>query len=71
MCDHEPQCPSFRDAERASAHRSSIHPDQGWALLCNGVVVFEDGGLLLPTGEAIAAPVPRAVSAHQREQLAA
>jgi hypothetical protein len=24
------------------------HPEQGWSLLCNGVVLFDDGGELLP-----------------------
>jgi len=24
------------------------HPEQGWTLLCNGVVLFDDGGELLP-----------------------
>jgi hypothetical protein len=29
------------------------HPEQGWSLLCNGVVVFEDTGALLPNGRSI------------------
>ena len=28
-------------------------PEQGWSLLCNGVVVFEDSGALLPDGTII------------------
>jgi hypothetical protein len=28
----------------------STHPEQGWILLCNGVVAFEDTGELLPDG---------------------
>jgi len=72
MCDHQPPCPSARDAGRANAHRSSIHPDQGWALLCNGVVLFEDGGVLLPSGEAIAAPPKRfGLAAHDVDAQAA
>lgn len=31
------------------------HPEQGWGLLCNGVVVFEDTGELLPDGRGIPA----------------
>jgi hypothetical protein len=31
-------------------------PDQGWSLLCNGVVVFDDGGALLPGGGTVARP---------------
>jgi hypothetical protein len=30
------------------------HPEQGWSLLCNGVVLFDDRGELLPDGRAIA-----------------
>lgn len=59
MCDHQPPCPTARDEHRADACRRSIHADQGWALLCNGVILFEDGGVLLPTGEALAPPVRR------------
>jgi uncharacterized protein DUF5999 len=29
------------------------HPEQGWSLLCNGVVVFDDAGALLPDGRAL------------------
>ena len=28
------------------------HPEQGWSLLCNGVVLFEDLGELFPDGHA-------------------
>jgi hypothetical protein len=31
----------------------ACHPEQGWSLLCNGVVVFEDTGELLPDGGVI------------------
>jgi hypothetical protein len=52
MCVHEPQCPSADDLARAAAHVIASHPEQGWSLLCNGIVVFDDGGLLLPDGRA-------------------
>jgi hypothetical protein len=29
------------------------HPDQGWSLLCNGVILFEDTGEILPTGRTV------------------
>jgi hypothetical protein len=61
MCNHEPRCPSAGSDERTAARRSALHPEQGWALLCNGVILFEDGGVLLPSGEAIAAPSRRHV----------
>jgi hypothetical protein len=28
-------------------------PGQGWSLLCNGVILFDDGGELLPDGRAV------------------
>jgi hypothetical protein len=31
----------------------SSHPEQGWSLLCNGVVVFSDLGELFPDGHAL------------------
>ena len=37
-----------------------FHPEQGWTLLCNGLVVFDDGGELLPDRRAVA---PRPVAA--------
>jgi hypothetical protein len=39
----------------------AAHPEQGWSLLCNGVVLFEDTGELLPGGGAV--PPRRAVAA--------
>jgi hypothetical protein len=36
------------------------HPEQGWSLLCNGVVIFDDGGALLPGGRAVPPPPARA-----------
>ncbi len=30
------------------------HPEQGWSLLCNGVVVFDDTGEILPDGRTVA-----------------
>lgn len=35
------------------------HPEQGWSLLCNGVLLFEDTGELLPDGQIIAPHRPR------------
>jgi hypothetical protein len=31
----------------------AAHPGQGWSLLCNGVVVFEDTGEILPDGRVV------------------
>jgi len=42
------------------------HPEQGWSLLCNGVVLFDDAGALLPGGQGIAPPpVVRAFGARR------
>ncbi|GGP11997.1 DUF5999 family protein [Nonomuraea glycinis] len=54
MCSHHPVCPSADSLDREAAHVMRAHPDQGWSLLCNGVVLFEDTGLLLPDGRIVA-----------------
>ncbi|MDF5757158.1 DUF5999 family protein [Spongiactinospora sp. TRM90649] len=53
MCPHEPCCPSAEAPDREAARTIAAHPEQGWSLLCNGVVLFEDTGELLPSGAAI------------------
>jgi hypothetical protein len=53
MCKHQPSCPSADQADRDRACVVSAHPDQGWSLLCNGVVVFDDSGEILPDGRII------------------
>ena len=60
MCHHEPRCPGAHTVERTAAHTCAPHPEQGWSLLCNGVIVFDDGGVLLPNGEALAPQAPQA-----------
>jgi hypothetical protein len=52
VCSHEPQCPSIGHTARSAAHVIAAHPEQGWSLLCNGIVLFDDGGLLLLNGRA-------------------
>ncbi len=53
MCQHQPPCPPADASDREAAHVAASHPEQGWSLLCNGVVVFEDTGALLPDGRSI------------------
>jgi hypothetical protein len=53
MCSHQPQCPSAEAPDREAAHTLACHPEQGWSLLCNGVLLFEDTGELLPDGSVI------------------
>ena len=55
VCAHSPACPSADASDRDAAHVLVSHPEQGWSLLCNGVVLFEDTGELLPDGQSIAA----------------
>jgi hypothetical protein len=50
MCPHTPPCPPPSAPDREAAHTVVAHPEQGWSLLCNGVVFFEDTGGLLPDG---------------------
>jgi hypothetical protein len=50
LCRHIPACPTADAVDRDAAHVVSAHPEQGWSLLCNGVVVFEDFGEILPDG---------------------
>ncbi|MFD0691009.1 DUF5999 family protein [Actinomadura fibrosa] len=54
MCPHQPPCPSHEAPDRDAARTLATHPEQGWSLLCNGVVLFEDTGELLPDGGIIA-----------------
>ena len=58
-CKHFPRCPSATAPDWAAAHTVIAHPEQGWSLLCNGAVLFDDTGGLLPGG-CIAAPQTRA-----------
>jgi Family of unknown function (DUF5999) len=66
MCPHSPPCPAPSAPDREAAHTVVSHPEQGWSLLCNGVVIFEDTGELLPDGEAIAPHRPTDLSAFDR-----
>lgn len=54
MCPHTPPCPEPSAPDREAAHTIVSHPEQGWSLLCNGIVIFEDTGELLPDGALIA-----------------
>jgi Family of unknown function (DUF5999) len=52
-CPHQPPCPPADAPDCEAARVVAAHPEQGWSLLCNGVVVFEDTGDLMPDGRAI------------------
>lgn len=52
-CHHLPRCPAATAPDRDAARTVAAHPEQGWSLLCNGVVLFDDTGELLPDGGAL------------------
>jgi len=58
MCQHQPPCPPAGAPGRAAARTLASHPEQGWSLLCNRVVLFDDGGELLPDGTPVEPPGP-------------
>ena len=64
QCPHRPRCPDAMARDRTGARSMARHPEQGWSLLCNGVVIFDDGGSLLPDGRTVppAPPRPRTVA---------
>jgi hypothetical protein len=57
MCIHVPSCPPATSRAHSAAQAVAAHPEQGWSLLCNGVVLFDDYGELLPDGRALPPPL--------------
>ena len=51
MYQHQPRCPDAVAPDRMAARVTVSHPEQGWSLLCNGIVLFDDAGMLLPGGQ--------------------
>ncbi len=70
-CAHSPRCPSFGAAGHEAARVVASHPEQGWNLLCNGVVIFEDTGAILPDRTTIAPHRPAVYPAASSVYLAA
>jgi hypothetical protein len=62
MCQHQPRCPDVRALDRLAARVVAGHLEQGWSLLCNGIVLFDDAGALLPGGRVVAPPAPVALA---------
>ncbi|MFF6994562.1 DUF5999 family protein [Streptomyces sp. NPDC008313] len=61
MCSHQSPGQSTGQSPdrsgREAAHEAVIvaaHPEQGWSLRCDGVIVFDDTGELLPDGSVVA-----------------
>jgi len=52
-CPHQPPCPGALEPDRLAARLVARYPDQGWSLLCNGVVLVDDGDQLLPDGRIV------------------
>jgi hypothetical protein len=63
MCEHIPCCPAAESTRPCGAHVTASQPDQGWCPFCNGIVLFDDGGAILPGGLVLAAGSPLAVVA--------
>ncbi|MGP3632396.1 DUF5999 family protein [Streptomyces sp. 24-1644] len=63
MCTHTPKCPPATSPDREAAQVVAAHPEQGWSLLCNALVLFDDTGELLPDGQIIAPHRPLAAAA--------
>ncbi|WP_082558539.1 DUF5999 family protein [Kitasatospora sp. MBT66] len=63
MCRHTPPCPTAEAPDRDAALPVAHHPEQGWTLLCNQVLIFDDTGELLPDGTVIAPRRPLATPA--------
>ncbi|MFI9155777.1 DUF5999 family protein [Streptomyces sp. NPDC053367] len=53
MCSHQPPCPTAESPHHHTAAVVTARPEQGWSLLCNGTIVFDDTGELLPDGRVV------------------
>ncbi|GHB18838.1 hypothetical protein GCM10010392_54370 [Streptomyces clavifer] len=62
LCTHTPQCPTADSPDREAAQVVAAHPEQGWSLLCNALVIFEDTGELLPDNRIVAPHRPLAAA---------
>jgi len=71
MCEHQPRCPDALAPDQTAARVTVSHPEQGWSLLCNGVVLFDDAGILLPGGRESTSPAVAASPARTTPAAAA
>ncbi|MFE2094458.1 DUF5999 family protein [Streptomyces sp. NPDC059460] len=62
MCQHKTPCPTAEASDREAAKTVARDDVLGWALLCNGVLTFDDTGELLPDGQIIAPHRPTALT---------
>ncbi len=66
MCNHQPSCPPADATDHEAARVVAHHEEQGYSLLCNGVIVFGDTGEILPDGHTVAphrGPAPHVTAA--------
>ena len=54
-CSHATACPSAESPDARAACVIADHWEQGWARLCNGLIVFDDGGVLAPRPDVLTA----------------
>jgi hypothetical protein len=53
-CPHSPACPDHNRDDATAAVIVADHCEQGWYRLCNGLILFDDGGCLRRTEPAAA-----------------
>ncbi|MCX5275422.1 MULTISPECIES: DUF5999 family protein [Streptomyces] len=65
MCQHNPRCPDADSPNRDQAQLVAQAVSQGWGRRCNGLLIFDDTGELLPDGQIIAPhrPLPKLAGA--------
>jgi len=62
-CVHTAPVPPADHRDRDAARTVAFHPERGWSLLCNGVIVFDDMGEILPGGRVTPPQVSLSVAA--------
>ncbi|MFJ7489649.1 DUF5999 family protein [Streptomyces sp. NPDC097727] len=62
MCQHQTPCPSAGASDREAAKTVARDAVLGWTLLCNGILLFDDTGELLPDGQIIPPRRPTALT---------
>ncbi|MFE6018662.1 DUF5999 family protein [Streptomyces sp. NPDC056441] len=62
MCQHQTPCPSTDASDREAARAVTRDDVLGYTLLCNGVLLFDDTGELLPDGRIIPPRRPTALT---------
>jgi hypothetical protein len=50
---HRPECPPAEADEHQAARVRVCRPEVGYSVLCNGVLLFDDTGCLMPSGKVI------------------